>query len=136
MVSQDIKNGRNLYLLLNGQNGIRTELFALKTGSIKAFQEKMFSDGQGSSGMTPDVIELLKKSGYINDYLKRKSDYISKLLSILLFICSGEPEIDSECQPVTYPTCSKLVKTKKGFRLFPANGPGTGLSVRIRSGIR
>lgn len=94
MVSQDIKNGRNLYLLLNGQNGIRTELFALKTGSIKAFQEKMFSDGQGSSGMTPDVIESLKKSGYINDYLKRKSDYISKLLSILLFICSGEPEID------------------------------------------
>ncbi|ENB7488950.1 hypothetical protein ACFXK6_003144 [Citrobacter koseri] len=137
MVSQDIKNGRNLYLLLNGQDGIRTELFALKTGSIKAFQEKMFSDGLGSSGMTPDVIESLKKSGYITDYLKRKLDYIiSKLLSILLFICSDEPEIDSECQPGTYPTRPKLVKTKKGFRLLPANGLGTGLSVRIRSGIR
>lgn len=44
--------------------------------------------------------------------------------------------IDSECQPGTYPTRPKLMKTNKGFRLLPANGLGTGLSVRIRSGIR
>lgn len=76
-----------------------------------------------TSGAAPDVVESLKNSGYVADYLKRKSNDISKLLSVLLYISSDEPEIDSERQPGTYPVRPKPVKTKKGFRLFPANGP-------------
>lgn len=116
-------NEKRLCLLLNRQGGIQTESFPLKSGSVKSIQEKMFSDGLDVSGAGADVIEPLKQSGYITDYLRRKSDDIGKLLSLLLFICSDEPEIDSEREPGMYPVRPKQVKTKKGFRLFPAAGP-------------
>lgn len=67
-VSQDAEaNKRSLYLLLNGQKGIRTESFTLNPGSINAIQEKMFSDGLDNIGATPDVVESLKNSGYVAD---------------------------------------------------------------------
>lgn len=108
--------------MLNLKSDLQTESFPLKTGTINIIWEEMFHSGLESSGARSEEINLLRQSEYISQLLKRKADDISKLISILLYICSDEPEIDSERQPGTYPSRPKPVKTKKGFRLFPANG--------------
>jgi len=48
---------------------------------------------------------------------------INPLISLLLYICSEAPEIDDERQPGTSPSRAKPVKTKRGWRLFPAEKP-------------
>ncbi|EBK0309952.1 hypothetical protein D3L32_20565 [Salmonella enterica] len=124
MVNQnDVNNDKSLYLLLNRMNELKLESFRLKTGSVNTILEDMFHEGLDASGATPETIETLKHSGYLSAHLKSKASDAGRLLSILLYICSDEPEIDSERQPGSYPARPKPVKTKKGFRLFPANGP-------------
>ncbi|EAS1760444.1 hypothetical protein BH012_19665 [Salmonella enterica] len=114
---------KSLYLLLHGLNGLEIETFPLRSASVSAIQDDMFYDGLDSLDADPDVIETLKNSEHLSWLRKRKSDELSKLLSVLLYVCSDEPEIDSERQPGSYPVRPKPVKTKRGFRLFPANGP-------------
>lgn len=48
---------------------------------------------------------------------------INPLISLLLYICSEAPEIDDERQPGTSPNRAQPVKTKRGWRLFPAEKP-------------
>lgn len=124
MVNQnDVNNDKSLYLLLNRENGLKLESFRLKTGSVNTILEDMFHEGLDASGATPETVETLKHSEYLSVYLKNQARDVGRLLSILLYICSDEPEIDSERQPGSYPARPKPVKTKKGFRLFPVNGP-------------
>lgn len=82
----------------------------------------MFHAGLDNSSAASEEINLIKQSEYISALLRRKANHISRLLSVLLYICSDEPEIDSERQPGTYPARPKPVNTKNGFRMFPANG--------------
>ncbi len=128
MVNQnDVNNDKSLYLLLNREKGLKLESFRLKTGSVNAILEDMFYQGLDASGATPETVGALKDSEYLSAHLKSKARDAGRLLSILLYICSDEPEIDSERQPGSYPARPKPVKTKKGFRLFTASGPGTGV---------
>lgn len=87
----------------------------------------MFHSGLESSGARSEEINLLRQSEYISQLLKRKADDISKLMSILLYICSDEPEIDSERQLGTYPSRPKPVKTKKDSGCFRQMACITGL---------
>lgn len=54
------------------------------------------------------------------DLIHQVSDQYSKLISILLYICSDAPEIDDAREPGQAAARPKPVKTKKGWRLFPA----------------
>src|SRR5690606_29832432 len=47
------------------------------------------------------------------------------LVSLLLYICSDEPEIDDEREPGASPTRPQPKRTKKGWRLFEAKRPRT-----------
>lgn len=51
------------------------------------------------------------------------SKYINKYLSLLLYLCSEEPEIDNLKEPLSHPCRPQPKKIKKGFRLFPADKP-------------
>lgn len=57
------------------------------------------------------------------NYIDELTSQLNPLISILLYLCSEEPEIDDERTPNQSPKypCSK--KTKKGWRLFPADKP-------------
>ncbi|HAF2404074.1 TPA: hypothetical protein H2W71_004133 [Salmonella enterica] len=121
--SDDFTENKSLFLLLNRQSGIRTELLPLKDSSVSAIIETAFHQKLDVSGAEAELKESIKQSEVVSDYLKRKSETFCRLLSILLYICSDEPEIDSERQPGTYPVRPAPVKTKKGYRLFPASGP-------------
>lgn len=61
------------------------------------------------------------------------------LVSLLLYICSDEPEIDDQREPGAFPSRPRPTRTKKGWRLFPAKRPrvwdvGESLGMRLRSG--
>lgn len=60
------------------------------------------------------------------------------LVSLLLYVCSDEPEIDDEREPGVHPQRARPTKTKKGWRLFPAKRPriwtvGRELGQRLRA---
>lgn len=48
---------------------------------------------------------------------------INRLISLLLYICSDEPEIDDEREPGSSPARPSPVKTKRGWKMFPAKKP-------------
>lgn len=48
---------------------------------------------------------------------------INPLISLLLYLCSEEPEIDDARQPGTAPARPQPKKTKRGWRLFPPSKP-------------
>lgn len=48
---------------------------------------------------------------------------INRLISLLLYICSDEPEIDDEREPGSSPARPSAVKTKRGWKMFPAKKP-------------
>ena len=59
------------------------------------------------------------------------------LISLVLYLCSDEPEIDDEREPGIHPKRPQAKKTKKGWRLFPANKPriwtiGQSLGEKLR----
>ena len=62
---------------------------------------------------------------------------VRPLLSILLYLCSDEPEIDDLRQPGSSPARPRPKKTKKGWRLFPPDRPrtwtvGAGIGALLR----
>lgn len=76
--------------------------------------------------MSINVNSAIDEMGYqapkINDAsMKRNADIANKLLPIILYLCSDCPDIEPSKQPTR---CNTIVsKTKKGWRLFPANKP-------------
>lgn len=115
-------NKKSLYLLLNRQSGTEMEYLSLKPGSVSALLNERF-DHNVARHIDAGLVGKLKKSEPFVAFMKGETENLSKLLSILLDLCSDEPEIDSERYPGTYPARPKPVKTQKGFRLFPASGP-------------
>jgi len=57
------------------------------------------------------------------DQVMQVSAEINPLVSMLLYICSDQPDIDDARVPGSSPSRPKPVKTKKGWRLFPAEKP-------------
>lgn len=69
---------------------------------------------------------------------KRVAATVAPLLSLLLYICSQEPEIDSEREPGTSPYNPAARRVKTGWRLFPPDKPtvwqvGAGIGQQLRA---
>lgn len=54
---------------------------------------------------------------------EKTSAQLYALVSLVLYICSEEPEIDDERQPGEHPQRPQAKRTKQGWRLFPADKP-------------
>lgn len=63
-----------------------------------------------SANLPTDLPELMAKQLY-------------GIVSLVLYVCSDEPEIDDERQPGEYPQRPQAKRTKQGWRLFPAEKP-------------
>ncbi|MDO8845605.1 hypothetical protein [Methylicorpusculum sp.] len=57
------------------------------------------------------------------DHVQQLAASINPLISLLLYICSDVPEIDSDREPGTSPKRPQRTKTKRGWRWFPADKP-------------
>ncbi|HAV1237793.1 TPA: hypothetical protein JGU28_002488 [Salmonella enterica] len=111
----------NLTLLFNTVDGLNVKTVPLKSKSIKNIFEEQVD--QFISTARPDLVNLLMTTEAKRIYVNLMEKNLSRLLPILLYICSDEPEIDNARQPGISPEHPQLVRTKKGYRLFPANGP-------------
>ncbi|ECI3850804.1 hypothetical protein DOJ73_19430 [Salmonella enterica subsp. enterica] len=111
----------NLTLLFNTVDGLNVKTVPLKSKSIKTIFEEQVD--QFISTARPDLVNLLMTTEAKRIYVNSMEKNLSRLLPILLYICSDEPEIDNARQPGISPEHPQLVRTKKGYRLFPANGP-------------
>lgn len=74
------------------------------------------------------------------DAVQEAAKEINPLVSILLYLCSGEPEISNARMPGTSPARARPTKTKRGWRLFPAPGPriwttGEHLGAKLRQAV-
>lgn len=57
------------------------------------------------------------------DHVQQLAASINPLISLLLYICSDAPEIDNDRDPGASPKRPQPTKTKRGWRLFPAEKP-------------
>lgn len=69
------------------------------------------------------------------DDIQTASADLNPFISVLLYLCSEEPEIDDARQPGESPNRPSPKKTKKGWRLFPPDKPRVW-SVGIRLGAQ
>lgn len=68
---------------------------------------------------------------------RERADQLQPLLSLVLYLCSDEPEVDDQRQPGAGPHRPSLTKTRNGFRLFPPDRPriwtvGAETGVKLR----
>ena len=59
---------------------------------------------------------------YSKSQIASDTDEAMAMLSLLLYLCSDEPEIDDLRQPGSHPERPRPKKTKRGWKLFPAKG--------------
>jgi hypothetical protein len=57
------------------------------------------------------------------DWVEKTADSLHKIISMILYLCSDEPEIDDMRQPGSKPQRPTAKKTKHGWKLFPAEKP-------------
>jgi len=89
--------------------------------------------------------EAAKQAGLANLHFDKNPEQVQQLaadinplISMLLYLCSDEPDIDDARVPGSSPSRPKPVKTKKGWRLFPAEKPriwtvGGKIGAQLRS---
>lgn len=53
--------------------------------------------------------------------IEKISADVNPLLSLLLYLCSEEPEVDDERRPGTSPSKAKATRTRRGWKMFPAD---------------
>lgn len=74
-----------------------------------------------------ETVNQSRKIGFPLPTDERRPDELAAelygLVSLVLYLCSEEPEIDDEREPGAYPQRPRPTRTKKGWRLFPAKRP-------------
>lgn len=65
----------------------------------------------------------LQASGPSQKELDEITASAARLVSLVLYLCSEAPEMESVRNPGAVPGNPSLVRTKKGWRLFPPSGP-------------
>lgn len=113
----DVNTGRHeLRLLLNCEHGeliavpLHLGNWTLDEAIDRATQEAKKHAGDLASLMDFSVIGKMRNS-------------LNGLISLVLYLCSDEPEIDDLREPGFSPKRPQPKKTKKGWQLFPAQKP-------------
>ena len=91
----------------------------------------------------PVIIWVLKTCGHNPDLLgmnfhqQTRASHLQPILSLILYLCSDEPEVDDSRQPGEGVHKPGLIKTRNGFKLFPPDRPriwtvGAETGVKLR----
>lgn len=70
-----------------------------------------------------DAVAVFASEEMRDDSVPKLIPAIKKILSILLYLCSNEPEIDNERMPGTSPVRGEPQKIKDGWAVFPLSQP-------------
>lgn len=118
----DVETHRpELRLLIDCEAGLIPQILHLGPWTVTEAVDRWFQESKKQ-------IQLIGKAApdsiYNPDTIQAVSASINPLLSLVMYLCSDEPDIDDERQPGSRPAMPKPTRTKKyGFRLFPADKP-------------
>ncbi len=117
----DVNTQRHeLRLLLNTEKMLVPQIVHLGRWTVTEAVDRWFSESRKQSGLAG-----IAMPGYdiTADAVERLSAEINPLISLLLYLCSDEPDISNRDLPDSQPGRAKPKKTKKGWRLLPPNKP-------------
>lgn len=116
----DVNTQRSeLRLLLDGEQGLHPVILHLGPWTIEEACRKAVEEGGKQAerlGLSPPSAQQPQLAGAI-------AQAVTPMVSVLLYLCSKEPDIDHDRVPGTQPRRPQPKKTKKGFRLFPPDKP-------------
>jgi len=111
---------RELRLLLDTESGLVTQILHIGLWTVTEAIDRWFSESErqsiAASMPMPDRT-------IVNNLVEKFSVAINPLISMLLYLCSDEPEISNRDYPDHKPTYARPSKTKKGWRLFAPPKP-------------
>lgn len=112
----DVNTQRNeLRLLLDGDDDLIPVILHIGPWTITEATDRAIAEADKQArkaGIAPP-------SQGATSLVEALSGAIQPMVSILLYLCSEEPEIDSDREPGSFPSYPRPSKTKKGLRLFP-----------------
>jgi len=130
-LERDINTGRDeLRLLLDTEAALVPVPLHIGQWSLKEAVARADAETSRVSGVPSALLEKVLKSS-----LRIKS--IQPLLSMILYLCSDEPEVQDERNPESKASKPSMTKTRNGFRLFPPSGcriwqVGKEIGVKLR----
>lgn len=111
----DANTGRpELRILLNTDHGLGRAIVHLGPWSLREAVERAAAEAERNAALIPGIM-LPPDAG------ARIAAQLPPLLSLLLYLCSEEPEIDNTRSPGERPHRPRPVKVKRGLRLFAPN---------------
>lgn len=131
----DANTGRHeLRLLLDTENGFIPVPLHVGKWTITEALDRAYSEARRQwhkTGLPESILDTEPDAG-------TAAAELYGLVSLLLYICSDEPEIDDDREPGAHPQRPKPKRTKGGWRLFPAARPrvwavGSGLGRKLRA---
>ena len=106
-----------LRILVDGEKEIVSVPLHLGDWDLKTAVEK-YIDESGFQGA-----KIGHEISYTADDISAISADIMPIVSLILYICSDEPDLSNLEKPSENPSQPQPKKTKKGWRLFPADNP-------------
>lgn len=116
----DVNTQRSeLRLLLDGDRLLHPVILHLGPWSIEEACQKAVAEGDKQAAKVG-----VAQPSHVQEHLASSmAESVVPFVSMLLYLCSQEPDIDHDREPGAHPRRPEPTKTKKGFRLFPPNKP-------------
>lgn len=117
-LEHDMNHGHTeLRILIDGDKSMVSVPLHLGEWDLQTAVEK-YIDESGYQGA-----KLGHEISYTPDDISAISSDIMPIVSLILYICSDEPDLSNLEKPSDSPARPQPKKTKKGWRLFPADKP-------------
>lgn len=110
---------RELRLLLDTESMLATQILHLGQWTVTEAVDRWFGEAEKQSVIHKIDAPFELRAAAVEHY----GAAINPLLSMLLYLCSDEPEITDRRHPEAKPSRPTPTRTKKGWRLFPPAKP-------------
>lgn len=118
-LEHDTNDGRaELRLLLDTESNLKPLPLHIGEWTLEEMVERMLKEAQQKAHLFNLNLDVSSEK-----FIKAISREASKLLALLLYVCSEQPDITDDREPGKSPERPKPTRTKKGFRLFAPDKP-------------
>lgn len=109
---------KELRLLIDCEKALMPVPVHIGPWTVTEAIDRMIGEGRRQA-----QIAGLSTQGVPDNLVERMSSEIQPLLALVMYICSDEPEIEDREHPGEQPGRPQPKRTKRGWRLFPAQKP-------------
>lgn len=120
-LEQDTNTNRNeLRFLLDTETELKPHILHIGPWSTTEAIDRWFSEAKRQAGQAKVLIPVSSEIGVSVEIIAKS---INPLVSLVLYLCSEEPEIVDPKVPEAKPHYPRPKKVKSGWRLFPPDKP-------------